>query len=165
MSAFWDEVKPGDLIEIFRLGYQHWALYVGNGYIVHLAPPSEVAGAGPSSMMSLTCDKAVVKRERLRRVAGDDRFRVNNALDRKRRPRPAYEIVKDAESLVGKWLEYSVVTSNCEHFVNELRYGTAESLQVQDTVTAVVTATVVLGAVGAMVSLFSNRKERNNKKW
>lgn len=28
--------RPGDLIEIFRLGYEHWAIYVGNGYVVHL---------------------------------------------------------------------------------------------------------------------------------
>lgn len=29
--------RPGDLIEIFCLGYEHWAIYVGNGYVVHLA--------------------------------------------------------------------------------------------------------------------------------
>lgn len=33
--------KLGDLIEIFRFGYRHWAIYVGNGYVVHLAPPSK----------------------------------------------------------------------------------------------------------------------------
>ncbi|XP_053515012.1 phospholipase A and acyltransferase 4 [Artibeus jamaicensis] len=34
------ERSPGDLIEIFRSGFQHWALYVGGGYVVHLAPPA-----------------------------------------------------------------------------------------------------------------------------
>lgn len=33
--------RPGDLIEIFRFGYEHWAIYVGDGYVVHLAPPSK----------------------------------------------------------------------------------------------------------------------------
>ncbi|XP_020823641.1 uncharacterized protein LOC110195292 isoform X2 [Phascolarctos cinereus] len=33
------EPKPGDLIEIFRRGYSHWAVYVGYGCVVHLAPP------------------------------------------------------------------------------------------------------------------------------
>lgn len=33
--------RPGDLIEIFRFGYGHWAIYVGDGYVVHLAPLSK----------------------------------------------------------------------------------------------------------------------------
>lgn len=33
--------QPGDLIEIFRGTYQHWAIYVGDGFIIHLAPPCE----------------------------------------------------------------------------------------------------------------------------
>ena len=46
------EPKVGDLIEIFRPFYRHWAIYVGDGYVVHLAPPSKgaeglrCAGAG-----------------------------------------------------------------------------------------------------------------------
>jgi len=35
------KLKAGDLIEIFRKAYSHWALYVGNGYVIHLTPPSE----------------------------------------------------------------------------------------------------------------------------
>lgn len=35
------EPKPGDLIEIFRPMYRHWAIYVGDGYVIHLAPPSK----------------------------------------------------------------------------------------------------------------------------
>ena len=35
------EPQPGDLIEIFRPFYRHWAVYIGNGYVVHLAPPSK----------------------------------------------------------------------------------------------------------------------------
>lgn len=33
--------QPGDLIEIFRLGYKHWAVYVGGGYVVHLLNSGE----------------------------------------------------------------------------------------------------------------------------
>lgn len=39
------EPKPGDLIEIFRPFYRHWAIYVGDGYVIHLAPPSKDAWA------------------------------------------------------------------------------------------------------------------------
>lgn len=38
------EPNPGDLIEIFRPLYRHWAVYVGDGFVVHLAPPSKDAG-------------------------------------------------------------------------------------------------------------------------
>lgn len=41
LSYFNQQPKPGDLIEIFRGIYQHWAIYVGDDYVVHLAPPSE----------------------------------------------------------------------------------------------------------------------------
>lgn len=34
--------RPGDLIEVFRPGYQHWALYLGDGYVINIAPLGEV---------------------------------------------------------------------------------------------------------------------------
>ena len=36
-------IKPerGDLIQIFRPGYQHWAVYIGDDFVVHLAPLCE----------------------------------------------------------------------------------------------------------------------------
>lgn len=37
----YSEPQPGDLIEIFRPAYQHWALYLGDGYIVNLTPIGE----------------------------------------------------------------------------------------------------------------------------
>uniref|UniRef100_A0A674I0N2 LRAT domain-containing protein n=1 Tax=Terrapene triunguis TaxID=2587831 RepID=A0A674I0N2_9SAUR len=117
------EPNLGDLIEIFRIGYQHWALYVGNGYVIHLAPPSEYAGAGSSSIMSVLTDRAVVKKDRLWDVAGGDRYRVNNKYDWRCSPLPVSKILMEAESLVGQKMMYSVTSENCEHFVTKLRYG------------------------------------------
>lgn len=37
----YSEPQPGDLIEIFRPAYQHWALYLGDGYIINLTPVGE----------------------------------------------------------------------------------------------------------------------------
>lgn len=34
--------QPGDLIEVFRSGYQHWALYLGDGYVINIAPLGKV---------------------------------------------------------------------------------------------------------------------------
>lgn len=92
--------------------------------------PAEHAGAGFSSMMSVVADKAVVKKEELWDVVGTDRWEINNSLDKKYRPRPANAIVRDACALVGRELNYSVLSGNCEHFVNDLRYGKSESQQV-----------------------------------
>ncbi|XP_075323223.1 phospholipase A and acyltransferase 3-like [Odontesthes bonariensis] len=74
----------------------------------------------------------IVKREKLRDVAGSDPWVINNGLDSDRHPRPPTEIVKDARELVGKRLRYNLVEYNCEHFVKELRYGSAQSTQVQE---------------------------------
>ncbi|KAL4697550.1 hypothetical protein H8959_003248 [Pygathrix nigripes] len=119
------EPKPGDLIEIFRPFYRHWAIYVGDGYVVHLAPPSEVAGAGAASVMSALTDKAIVKKELLYDVAGSDKYQVNNKHDDKYSPLPYSKIIQRAEELVGQEVLYKLTSENCEHFVNELRYGVA----------------------------------------
>ncbi|XP_069750171.1 phospholipase A and acyltransferase 2-like [Narcine bancroftii] len=131
----YNEPKVGDLIEIDRFSYKHWALYMGNGDVIHLAPPSELSDAGFSSIMSIVVDKAYVKMEPLHRVAGVDNYRVNNKLDRKYPPRPVHLIVKEAREQEGKELSYSVVSMNCEHFVMHLRYGVSQSSQVDEMVT------------------------------
>ncbi|XP_054518352.1 phospholipase A and acyltransferase 3 isoform X1 [Pan paniscus] len=129
MRAPIPEPKPGDLIEIFRPFYRHWAIYVGDGYVVHLAPPSEVAGAGAASVMSALTDKAIVKKELLYDVAGSDKYQVNNKHDDKYSPLPCSKIIQRAEELVGQEVLYKLTSENCEHFVNELRYGVARSDQ------------------------------------
>ncbi|KAA8578818.1 hypothetical protein FQN60_012658 [Etheostoma spectabile] len=92
-----DPAKPGDLIEISRGLYQHWALYI-DGDI-------GVEGWGK------------VKRENIWKVVGNDKFHVNNSLDDKYPPREIDIIVKEAIGMVGRKRWYSLSTSNCEHFV------------------------------------------------
>ncbi|XP_023604251.1 uncharacterized protein LOC102439523 [Myotis lucifugus] len=130
------EPKPGDLIEIFRPGYAHWAVYVGDGYVVHLGPPGEIGGAGSASLMSALTDKAIVKKELLYFVAGKHTYRVNNKHDQKYPPLPPSDIVRRAEEKVGQEILYKVTSDNCEHFVNELRYGVSRSDQVTGAVVA-----------------------------
>ncbi|KAL1789323.1 HRAS-like suppressor 3 [Sigmodon hispidus] len=161
MPAPIPEPKPGDLIEIFRPMYSHWAIYVGDGYVIHLAPPSEIAGAGVASIMSALTDKAIVKKELLRVVAGRDKFRVNNKHDKEYTPLPLNKIIQRAEELVGQEVLYKLTSENCEHFVNELRYGVARSDQVTDAIKAAGLATVGLAALGLVGVMFSrNRKQK-----
>ncbi|XP_023263137.1 retinoic acid receptor responder protein 3-like [Seriola lalandi dorsalis] len=94
--------------------------------------------------------KGKVKRQKLKDVAGNDEWRVNNKLDNKRSPRPAQEIVKEALSLVGQDMNYDVTKWNCEHFVNKLRYGIRRSWQVLK-YTLVAGAGYVGGAAGTLL--------------
>ncbi|EHH56130.1 hypothetical protein EGM_05483 [Macaca fascicularis] len=138
----------------------HWAIYVGDGYVVHLAPPSEVAGAGAASVMSALTDKAIVKKELLYDVAGSDKYQVNNKHDDKYSPLPYSKIIQRAEELVGQEVLYKLTSENCEHFVNELRYGVARSDQVRDVVIAASVAGMGLAAMGLIGVMFSRNKRQ-----
>ena len=72
----------------------------------------------------------MVKKELLSEVAGKHRYQVNNKHDDKYKPRPPNTIVQLAMEKVGKEVPYSLIFKNCEHFVNELRYGVSRSDQV-----------------------------------
>lgn len=91
---------------------------------------AEHAQAGAASMMSVLCDKALVKKEQLWDVAGSDEYTINNLLDEKYEPRPVHIILQEAHSFLEHTLSYCFLRENCEHFVTELRYGKAESRQV-----------------------------------
>uniref|UniRef100_A0A673GG26 Retinoic acid receptor responder 3 n=1 Tax=Sinocyclocheilus rhinocerous TaxID=307959 RepID=A0A673GG26_9TELE len=151
---------PGDLIEISRGLYQHWAIYVGEGYVIHLAPPSEHAQAGANRIMSVLHERATVKKEQLYEVVGNNDYRINNLLDEKYKPRPVREILQDAHSFVGKERTYSVFTKNCEHFVTELRYGKPQSLR---TVAAGAGAGLGIGIIAYAVATFLGSKDKEKQ--
>ncbi|XP_030620618.1 phospholipase A and acyltransferase 3 [Chanos chanos] len=158
-----EKPEPGDLIEIFRGSYQHWAIHVGDGYVVHLATPSEMASG--TALMSVLGDKAIVKKEELWEVVGTDKYVINNLLDKKYEPRPSEVILREAQRLVGQELPFCVFSGNCEHFVTELRYGKAESRQVRKAAEVglgvAVAGLIGVGAVALAAALFgSGKKEK-----
>ncbi|XP_032924718.1 uncharacterized protein LOC117000800 isoform X3 [Catharus ustulatus] len=123
--------KPGDLIEIDRGLYQHWALYVGHGYVIHVTPIGENSPPASASTMSFLLKVAKVKKELLDKAAGKDNWRVNNKYDDVLIPFPVEEIIRRAERQVGRIVLYFLLYKNCEHFVTKLRYGKAVSEQVE----------------------------------
>ncbi|EHH22758.1 phospholipase A and acyltransferase 5 isoform X1 [Macaca nemestrina] len=121
--------RPGDLIEIFRIGYEHWAIYVEDDCVVHLAPPSEEFEVG--SISSIFSNRAVVKYSRLEDVLHGCSWKVNNKLDGTYLPLPVDKIIQRTKKMVNKTVQYSLIEGNCEHFVNGLRYGVPRSQQVE----------------------------------
>ncbi|NXM12972.1 HRSL1 enzyme, partial [Ploceus nigricollis] len=116
------------LIEIDRPLYQHWALYVGNGYVIHVT--DEGATSIMLSSSSIRATKAKVKKQLLKEVVGNDKWRVNNKYDRSYTPSPVEKIIQRAEQWIDREVPYDVLNRNCEHFVTMLRYGEGVSEQV-----------------------------------
>ncbi|XP_034419595.1 phospholipase A and acyltransferase 4-like [Cyclopterus lumpus] len=168
-----DGAKPGDLIEIFRGQYQHWAVYIGGNEVVHLTTPNTDCDSCSSGNMLMALESCIaqVKRDKIWDVVCDDRFEINNLLDDKYEPRDRHVIVREACRMVDLEMKYSAFTWNCEHFVTVLRYGRPESRQVKNAVD--VGAAVIVGvgivAVGAtlLAAFFNNddSKKKQNKRY
>ncbi|XP_054999416.1 phospholipase A and acyltransferase 3-like [Sorex araneus] len=126
------EPQPGDLIEIFCGVYEHWAVYVGDGYVVHV---TDVGGGGRSgvnlsgSVLGLS-SRAMVKKDLLSEVTAGRRYKVNNKYDEEMGARPAAEIVQRALTSVGQEWNYNLMLENREHFATYMRYRIARSHQV-----------------------------------
>ncbi|XP_074403308.1 phospholipase A and acyltransferase 3-like [Zonotrichia albicollis] len=144
--------QPGDLIEIDRPLYQHWALYMGDGYVIHV---TDEASSILLSSSSIRATRAKVKKEVLKDVVGNHRWRVNNKYDRYRTPFPVKEIIQRAEEWIGMEVPYNVLNSNCEHFVTELRYGEPLCEQVSKAATGSAAAAVgsIILAGAALVGM------------
>ncbi|XP_060939382.1 phospholipase A and acyltransferase 4-like [Limanda limanda] len=151
--------KPGDLIEIFRGTYQHWAVYIGKDEVVHFT----TEGGQSSGSFERPSSRAEVKREKLSDVVGHHPFKVNNLLDEEYKARDPYVIVKEACEMVGRVLKYSLVSYNCEHFAIEMRYDKAESRQIQTA--GLITGAVAVGVLAALGAvLFSSLSGKEEKK-
>ncbi|XP_036244710.1 phospholipase A and acyltransferase 1-like [Molothrus ater] len=136
--------EPGDLIEIDRPLYQHWALYVGYGYVIHVT--DEEASSVLLSSSSIRATRAKVKKQLLKDVVKNHKWRVNNKYDQFRTPFPVEEIIRRAELCIDREVPYDVLTSNCEHFVTMLRYGDGVSDQARKAA-----AGSALAAVGSII--------------
>lgn len=98
-----------------------------------LPSPDEGAPSLSVSSASIFTRKAKVKKQLLKEVVENNKWRVNNKYDRSRTPLPVEEIIRRAERWIDQEVPYDVLGSNCEHFVTELRYGKGVSGQVSDT--------------------------------
>ena len=117
--------EQGDLIEIDRKLYSHWAVYVGDGNVVHLS--------GKQSDIP-TDGIACVQLSTLSNMAKGCVVRVNNkrvpAKERGLLPLPAQVVVDNARKQLGQTFKYDVFSQNSEHYVTLWKYGKGWSDQV-----------------------------------
>lgn len=131
-------VKEGDLLEIDRGAYCHWAVYIGNNEVVHVTGIDGPVAAKPGHSFSVSgvhFNKAEVKKENVFKVLGSSKCKINNKKDGKNKCYTAKEIVERALSMIGP-LKYNVLWSNCEHFAFWCRNGSAISDQADNLLTA-----------------------------
>nr|XP_058920009.1 phospholipase A and acyltransferase 1 isoform X2 [Kogia breviceps] len=148
--------QPGDLIEVFRPGYQHWALYLGDGYVINIAPLDDGISAPFTSAKSVFSRKALVKIQLLKDVVGNDTYRINNKYDETYPPLPVEEVMQRSEFVAGQEVEYDLLVNNCEHFVTLLRYGEGVSEQASRAISTIGFVTAAAGAF-SFLGLFPKR--------
>ncbi|OXA50383.1 phospholipase A and acyltransferase 2 [Folsomia candida] len=135
--------RPGDLIEFSRLGYAHWAVYIGNGSVIHVF--LECKGLGNS---------AEIKEERLLKVCGGDKCRINNHANEAKKKGlqalPPEVVVANAKSYVGHETPYGLLSDNCEFFATSCRYGDAFCHQIDSKSSLMDTIAIICGVVGGV---------------
>lgn len=82
------------------------------------------------SLTSIFSNRAVVKYSRLEDVLHGCSWKVNNKLDGTYLPLPMDKIIRRTKQMINKIVHYNLIEGNCEHFVNNLRYGVPRSQQV-----------------------------------
>ncbi|XP_071202512.1 phospholipase A and acyltransferase 4-like [Salvelinus alpinus] len=149
-------MEIGDMIKINRGAYKHWALYIGNGDVIHLVTPdgpSRVAFCSVSSSSgSLSC-KGTITIEMLKDVAAGNPYEIHNYLDDEFKPRPTDVIMGDVDIMRGHTIEYGLLGNNCEHFVTFLRYGKSESKQADDFMKNLFIGSGLLGGVAVVAAV------------
>lgn len=162
------DLKPGDLIEIDRGTYNHWAMFSnksdnGSHWCFHVTTIDgdfEKKGALMSSARNVV---AALKKHKLKDILDDNDSkqpslaRINNKIEEAKRknyvPRPIEKVIESLEKQKDQQVGYNVTASNCEHYVTNWKYGKGWSRQVDVVKTSTITAAVATATlfVGALI--------------
>nr|XP_006822065.1 PREDICTED: retinoic acid receptor responder protein 3-like [Saccoglossus kowalevskii] len=104
------DYKVGDMLAFRHIVYDHFAVYIGNGNVIHLTGESEVVGISGKaqyvfSVSGKQYNKAVVKCDRLEDV--DGKARIKNKDAKNKPPLPPRQILARATEKLGP-IEYNV---------------------------------------------------------
>lgn len=154
-----DFLRAGDVIGVSRGAYEHYAIYVGNGRVIHYAGESadfkgrvSIHEASFDEFLKNSTDYFVVLFEGrypvkihalTKFIAGSCFECCNNKWKRKY---SSEETLKRAYSRIGE-SKYSVILNNCEHFAMWCKTGSAVSSQVRKIAKYVITTGLGVGSV------------------
>ncbi|NP_001116794.1 uncharacterized protein LOC100002243 [Danio rerio] len=131
----------GDLIEFsYPIGYAHWGVYDGDGYVVHFAVADENklmnTFRGFLQTVFPVCGDLLLGETKIRRqllsevnVPKGARVSVSNS-QHDIQPSPPDEIRRRLNGLVDREFTYKLLTFNCEHFATFVRSGKAVCNQI-----------------------------------
>lgn len=162
-----ESLEEGDLIEFHRGIYSHWAVYIGEGKVIHLAGDENDglnANVNSGSLFTICgrrFHKAFVKLDDFWDVVCDSKAYKNNNKDKKMSPLSGREIIERAMNMIGE-IGYNLLWSNCEHFASYCRYGKPKSEQVDKFLTWAAVGAVAAGVLG--IALGSSSKKEKEKK-
>jgi len=142
-------LKPGDVIGASRSGlYEHYAVYLGNGRVIHYGGESDDFG-GTVSVHEASFSEFIKDSKGYfvvwfdggipYKIQSETTFLFNGAVDyynarfqkNKRKTFSAKETVERAKSRIGE-TNYNLITNNCEHFAMWCKTGVSESSQVKN---------------------------------
>lgn len=162
------DLNPGDLIEIDRGTYNHWAMFSnrcdnGTYWCFHVTTVDgdfEKKGALLSSARNAL---AGIKKHKLRDIIEDNdskkpsQARINNKIEEAKRkkclPLPIDKVIQNLEKLKDEPVGYNLKSLNCEHYATNWKYGAGWSRQVELATTfaiagiAGITATTFVGMI------------------
>lgn len=135
-------LRRGDVLEVPRSLFTHFGIYLGDNKVAHLIPDilpvltsndKLISSVITNERLILGCIYrcATVRVDTLEDFAYGASILVNHADKMmKTPPLPDDTVAKRAEKLIGAF-PYSLLWSNCEHFVTYCRYGAARSRQTE----------------------------------
>lgn len=118
------EGEVGDVIEIDRTLYSHWAVYIGDGKVIHVC--------GQNTKNTANSEAQIVE-DTLQNVAGASLVRVNNkevpALQRNLTALHPKLVVENAKQCLQQKVTHNVMSVMAEQFVTACKYGSGWSDQ------------------------------------
>uniref|UniRef100_A0A8R1XVH8 LRAT domain-containing protein n=1 Tax=Onchocerca volvulus TaxID=6282 RepID=A0A8R1XVH8_ONCVO len=185
-------LEIGDLIEFRRVVgsikrriYTHWGVFIGfhdkKAYVAHTGTDfgdfgNNLISGSVESLAAIrtkmSCSNQIqIRRDELITIANGDSCRINNSLDKGKRPFPPVIVVDRALRMLGK-TNYNLLLNNCEHFAKYCRYGLKESNQataakiiIISSATYCITGSLAASAVVGTLTYMFSRLGRDIKKF
>ena len=135
-----NDYRPGEVIVTDFLGYQHWSIV-----------SDRKCDDNQYKLISATRRNGTVKEEKFDTVTqGRHSYKVGDIG----KPEDFLFLIDRARGWIGQW-DYSILSANCEHFVNLIRLDKAKSRQLENTLLCSAITLMLVSASSKKISVSS----------